>query len=152
MTSPNRSRRDSARDHVERYQASDGRDGHIWNGVPTLLLTTTGRQSGERFTTPLVYGRSGASYLVVASRGGSEVHPHWYLNLRANPKVELQVEADVFHATARTATPEEMTALWPIMTAILPRYDEYQRATQRDIPLVLIDRVEPAGQGVEPYT
>ena len=127
-------------DHIDRYRASDGEDGHIWRGVPTLLLTTTGRQSGEHITTPLIYGRSGDSYLVVASRGGSEIHPHWYLNLRANPGVELQVAADRFNATARTATPEEKASLWPIMTAIWPRYDEYQQRTGRDIPLVVLER------------
>ena len=108
--------------------------------MPTLLLTTTGRQSGEQITTTLVYGVSGDRYLLVASRGGSEIHPHWYLNLRANPVVELQVAADRFTATARTATPEEKAALWPVMTAILPRYDEYQRSTGRDIPLVILER------------
>ena len=127
-------------DHIERYQATDGLGGHIWNGVPTLLLTTTGRQSGEPFTTPLVYGRNGDDYLVVASRGGAVIHPHWYQNLRANPSVEVQVAADRFSATARTAMPEEKARLWPTMTAIWPRYDEYQRESVRDIPLVILER------------
>ena len=140
MTTPGRQRPEWVQDHIDRYRASEGTDGHIWNGMPTLLLTTTGRQSGEQITTPLVYGVSGESYLLVASRGGSEIHPHWYLNLRANPVVELQVAADRFTATARTATPEEKAALWPVMTAILPRYDEYQQSTERDIPLVILER------------
>ena len=127
-------------DHIDRYRASDGEDGHIWRGVPTLLLTTTGRQSGEQVTTPLIYGRSGDGFLVVASRGGSEVHPHWYLNLRANPVAGLQVAADRFTATARTATPEEKASLWSTMTAIWPRYEEYQQRTERDIPLVVLER------------
>ncbi len=126
-------------DHIDRYRASDGEDGHIWRGVPTLLLTTTGRQSGEQVTTPLIYGRSGGGFLVVASRGGSDVHPHWYLNLRVNPAVGLQVAADRFTATARTATPEEKAGLWSTMTAIWPRYEEYQQRTERDIPLVLLE-------------
>ena len=127
-------------EHIERYRASNGEDGHIWNGVPTLLLTTTGRQSGEPFTTPLVYGRNGDDYLIVASSAGSVVHPHWYRNLRANPSVEVQVAADRFTATARTASPEEKSRLWPIMTAILPRYDEYQETSIREIPLVILER------------
>ena len=127
-------------DHIDRYRASNGEDRHIWRGVPTLLLTTTGRQSGEQITTPLVYGQSGGTFLLVASRGGSEIHPHWYLNLRANPVVELQVAADRFKATARTATAEEKTELWPVMTSIWPRYDEYQQSTQRDIPLVILNQ------------
>ncbi len=127
-------------DHISRYRASDGEDGHIWQGLPTLLLTCTGRQSGARFTTPLVYGRSGDSYLVVASRGGAETHPQWFLNLRANPAVEVQVAANRFKATARIASPEEKAELWPKMTAILPRYDEYQQNTERDIPVVVLER------------
>ena len=127
-------------DHIDRYRASNGEDGHMWRGVTTLLLTTTGRQSGDRITTPLIYGQSGEMYLLVASRGGSEIHPHWYLNLRANPSVELQVAADRFMATARTATPEEKADLWPVMTAIWPKYDEYQEGTERDIPLVILER------------
>jgi deazaflavin-dependent oxidoreductase (nitroreductase family) len=140
MTIPGRQRPEWVQDHIERYRASDGEDGHIWRGVPTLLLTTTGRQSGEQITTPLIYGRSGSLYLLVASRGGAALHPHWYLNLRANPVVELQVAADKFTATARTATPEEKGDLWPVMTAIWPKYEEYQRSTERDIPLVILER------------
>ena len=127
-------------DHINRYRASDGEDGHIWRGVPTVLLNTTGRQSGARFTTPLVYGRSGDSYLIVASRGGAETHPQWFLNLRANPTVDVQVADERFTARARIASTDEKACLWPVMTAILPRYDEYQQKTGRDIPLVLLDR------------
>ena len=140
MTTSGSRRPQRVQDHIDRYRASGGADGHIWQGVPTLLLTTMGRQSGEPVTTPLVYGRSCDSYLVVASRGGSEIHPHWYLNLRANPVVDLQVAADRFTATARTATPHEKASLWPIMTGIWPRYDEYQQSTGRDIPLVILER------------
>jgi deazaflavin-dependent oxidoreductase (nitroreductase family) len=140
MTTSGSRRPQRVQDHIDRYRASGGADGHIWQGVPTLLLTTMGRQSGEPVTTPLVYGRSGDSYLVVASRGGSEIHPHWYLNLRANPVVDLQVAADRFTATARTATQQEKASLWPIMTGIWPRYDEYQQSTGRDIPLVILER------------
>ena len=108
--------------------------------MPTLLLTTVGRQSGDEFTTPLVYGRSQDMYLVVASRGGAVTHPQWFLNLRANPTVKLQVAAEKFTATAHIASPEEKAHLWPIMTAIWPKYDEYQQATERDIPLVILER------------
>ena len=133
-------RPDGVQDHIDRYRASNGEDGHIWNGVATVLLTTTGRQSGDKFTTPLIYGQSGDRYLLVASRGGSVLHPHWYLNLRANPEVELQVAADRFAATARTASPEKKADLWPVMTAIWPKYDEYQQNTERYIPLVILER------------
>ena len=140
MSTPGGGRPEWVHDHISRYRTSDGEDGHIWQGAPTLLLTTTGRQSGAQFTTPLIYGRSGDDYLVVASRGGAALHPHWFLNLRANPSVELQVGADRFGATARIATPSEKAALWPIMTAIWPKYDEYQQQAERDIPLVVLER------------
>ena len=140
MTSSGGSNAHSVQDHLNRYRSSGGEDGHIWRGAPTLLLTTTGRQSGEKFTTPLIYGHSGDSYLVVTSRGGAVLHPHWYLNLRANPAVELQVTAERFSAIARTASREEQATLWAIMTGIWPKYDEYQQNTERDIPLVILER------------
>ena len=127
-------------DHIERYLATDGKDGHIWNGAPTLLLTTVGRESGQPFTTPLVYGKNGDDYVLVAASRGSVRHPGWYRNLRANPTVEVQVAADRFTATARTATPEERARLWPVMTAIWPRYDEYQEISVREIPMVVLER------------
>jgi deazaflavin-dependent oxidoreductase (nitroreductase family) len=125
-----------------RYIASGGQDGHIWEGVPTLLLTTTGRRSGQSRTTPLIYGRAGARYLVVASRGGAPAHPEWYQNLVAQPDVHVQVMADRFKARALTATAAEKPALWKTMTAIWPPYDEYQARTKREIPVVIIERIE----------
>ena len=127
-------------EHARRYIETNGEDGHMWNGVPTLLLTTTGRRSGERKTTPLIYGRDGERYLVVASRGGAPKHPQWYLNLAANPRVEIQVGADKFTAQAKAASGEEKGRLWKTMTAIWPAYDEYQGRTERQIPLVVIER------------
>jgi deazaflavin-dependent oxidoreductase (nitroreductase family) len=126
---------------MRRYVASGGQDGHIWEGVTTLLLTTTGRRSGEPRTTPLIYGRDGDRYLVVASRGGAPKHPSWYENLVAQPLVKVQVMADRFTARARTATASEKPALWKTMAAIWPPYDEYQARTTREIPLVILERV-----------
>ncbi len=127
------------RDHVERYVATDGAEGHLWNGVHTLLLTTKGRRSGEPRRTPLIYGRDGDRYLVVASKGGSPEHPLWYRNLLADPTVAVQVGAEKFTARARTATPEEKRRLWPVMAGIWPAYDEYQTKTDRDIPVVVLE-------------
>src|SRR6185436_4515754 len=124
-------------EHVKRYRETGGEVGHIWNGAPALLLTTTGRKSGEQRTTPLIYGRDGDAYVVVASKGGAPEHPAWYLNLSADPQVELQVQADVFPARARTATPEERARLWGQMARIWPPYDEYQAKTDREIPVVV---------------
>jgi deazaflavin-dependent oxidoreductase (nitroreductase family) len=127
-------------EHVARYRETGGDQGHDWEGTKTLLLTTTGRRSGERREHALIYGRHGDDYLVVASKGGAPQHPAWYLNLEAEPEVELQVGDDRFAATARTATPEEKPELWRIMTAEWPPYDEYQTKTDRDIPVVVLSR------------
>ena len=128
-------------DHMRKYLETDGEDGHIWNGVPTLLLTTTGRRSGSSRTLPLIYGKNGDDYLLVASRGGAPSHPGWYLNLEAQPEVEVQVAADRFRARARTAGAEEKPALWKSMTEIWPAYDDYQAKATRDIPVVILERI-----------
>ncbi len=126
--------------HVDRYRETGGAEGHDWQGTKTLLLTTTGRRSGEPREHALIYGEHGDDYLVVASKGGAPTHPAWYLNLEADPNVELQVGDERFPATARTATPDEKPELWKIMTAEWPAYDEYQTKTDRDIPVVVLSR------------
>ncbi len=126
-------------EHVDTYRATDGETGHDWKGAHVLLLTTTGRKSGEPHTTPLIYGRGGDAYLVVASKGGAPNPPGWFLNLEANPEVEVQVKGDRFKARARTATAEEKPRLWKIMTEQWPAYDEYQRKTPREIPVVVLE-------------
>jgi deazaflavin-dependent oxidoreductase (nitroreductase family) len=108
--------------------------------VNTLLLTTRGRRSGKLRRTALIYGRDGERYLVVGSQGGADKHPSWYLNLAENPDVEVQVGADAFPARARTATAKEKPKLWRIMASIWPDYDTYQAKTDRDIPVVILER------------
>jgi deazaflavin-dependent oxidoreductase (nitroreductase family) len=130
-------------EHVRRYVESDGREGHEWNGTSVLILTTTGRRSGQQRSTPLIYGSYGGDYLVVASAGGADAPPAWYLNLEANPEVGVQVLADKFTARARTATPQEKPTLWRQMTAAWPAYDDYQSKTERTIPVVVLER-QPA--------
>jgi deazaflavin-dependent oxidoreductase (nitroreductase family) len=125
-------------EHVERYRETGGEEGHDWQGTQALILTTTGRKSGEPRPQPLIYGRHGDDYVVVASKGGAPEHPAWYLNLQANPEVEVQVKDQVFRAHARTASPEERRELWPIMTKEWPDYDNYQQKTDREIPVVVI--------------
>jgi deazaflavin-dependent oxidoreductase (nitroreductase family) len=127
-------------EHVDRYVKTDGEDGHDWRGTTTLLLTTTGRRTGQPRTTPLIYQRRGDDYLVVASRGGADKVPDWYVNLQAQPEVQVQVRGDRFTARARTATPEEKPELWSIMTRAWPAYDAYQRKTDREIPVVVLER------------
>jgi deazaflavin-dependent oxidoreductase (nitroreductase family) len=127
-------------EHVKRYRETDGEVGHHWEGTHTLILTTTGRKSGEERSTPLIYGRSGDDYMIVASKGGAPEPPAWYLNLEANPEAEIQVKADRFKVNTRTATPEEKPALWKTMAAEWPAYDEYQQKTDREIPVVVLER------------
>lgn len=128
------------REHVERYQETDGAVGHDWEGTTTLLLTTIGRKTGKRYTTPLIYRKHGDAYLVVASKGGDDNPPQWYVNLQANPEVDVQVLGDRFAARARTATPEEKPAMWEAMAKTWPAYNDYQRKTGRVIPVVVLER------------
>jgi deazaflavin-dependent oxidoreductase (nitroreductase family) len=128
-------------EHVRRYRETDGEVGYIWNGVPTLLLTTTGRKSGEPRTNALIFGRDGNDYLVVASMGGAPMHPNWYRNLLAQASAEIQVRADRISVTARTAGEAEKPRLWKIMTDGWPNYDVYQSRTDRVIPLVVLSPV-----------
>jgi deazaflavin-dependent oxidoreductase (nitroreductase family) len=128
-------------EHVKRYVETDGAEGHDWQGVAVLILTTTGRRSGQARSTALIYGRHGDDFLVVASKGGAPSHPAWYENLVADPEVTVQVKGDRFAARARTATADEKPELWSAMTAIWPPYDEYQQKTDREIPVVVLERV-----------
>jgi deazaflavin-dependent oxidoreductase (nitroreductase family) len=127
-------------EHTQRYRETDGEVGHDWQGTQALLLTTKGRKSGELRELPLIYGRSGDDYMIVASDGGSDEGPAWYLNLQANPEVEVQVWGNRFKARARIATADEKRELWPTMTAEWPQYDAYQKKTDREIPIVILER------------
>jgi deazaflavin-dependent oxidoreductase (nitroreductase family) len=131
--------------HIRRYVETDGKKGHRWSGVHTLLLTNRGRRSGKLRRTALIYGREGDRYLVVASKGGADRHPAWYRNLVENPEAWVQVGGDKFAVRASTATPEEKPRLWQIMTSIWPEYDRYQTKTRRDIPVVILERT-PSGR------
>lgn len=126
--------------HVQRYEETDGAEGHIWNGAPCLLLTTTGARSGERRQHALIYGQDGDRYVIVGSVGGAPKHPQWYRNLVADPNVEVQVLGDRFAATARTAADDEKPRLWELMAEIWPAYDQYQARTEREIPVVVLER------------
>lgn len=129
-------------EHVDRYRATDGAEGHDWReGSTVLLLTTAGRKTGNESTTPLIYGMDGGNPVIVASKGGTPEHPGWYLNLVKHPEVGVQVKGDVFRARARTAEGDERERLWKTMTAIWPHYDEYAQKTDRTIPVVVLERI-----------
>jgi proline iminopeptidase len=129
-------------EHVERYRATDGEEGFVWReGSEILLLTTTGRTSGEPTTTPLIFGMDGDNPVIVASKGGAPDHPGWYKNLAKNPDVEVQIKGDVFRARAHDAEGEERERLWELMLGHWPHYAEYQTKTDRQIPVVVLERV-----------
>jgi deazaflavin-dependent oxidoreductase (nitroreductase family) len=137
-------------DHANRYISSGGNEGHLFTvtppgqsemAVPSLLLTTKGRKSGEKFIFPLFYGRTGDSYIIVASKGGAPEHPGWYRNVLANPEVEIQVGTKKFKVRARTATGAERAQLWEKALKFWPPYADYQKKTEREIPVVVLDPV-----------
>lgn len=128
-------------EHILRYQETNGAEGHDWEGASILLLTTTGRRSGLPRIAALIYQEHGGRHVVVASNGGLDQHPNWYLNLCEDPKVHVQIMGEHFDARARAATPEEKAELWPVMTEIWPRYNVCQRATTREFPVVLLEHV-----------
>ncbi|MFC5754459.1 nitroreductase family deazaflavin-dependent oxidoreductase [Actinomadura rugatobispora] len=131
-------------EHIRRYRETGGEVGYLWNGVPTLLLTTTGRRSGQPRTSALIFGRDGEDYLVVASKGGAPDHPQWYLNLEAEPRAELQVRAEHVPVVARTASADERPRLWKIMAGQWPNYDVYETRTERVIPVVVLSPARDA--------
>jgi len=126
-------------DHVRRYVESDGEDGHIEQGTPCMLLTTRGRKSGRLRRTPVVYGRDGDDLIVVASLGGADVHPSWYLNIEKDPEVHTQVLAEHSDRVARVAEGEERERLWEMMVGVFGEFAAYQAKTERQIPVVILE-------------
>lgn len=127
-------------DHIRTYVESGGEDGHEWRaGVPTLLLSVKGRKSGVWRRTALIYGRDGDGYVIVASKGGADTHPLWFLNLRDNPDSEIQVGPDKFAVRARVAEGDERARLWDAMAEIWPDYNAYQTKTTREIPVIVLE-------------
>ena len=141
---------DWIQNHLRRYLESDGEDGHMWDAAlaggsgvfPTLLLTTTGRQSGEPRILPLIYGTADGGHVIIASKGGFPKHPVWYLNLVAESDVHLQVGSDKFRARARTAEGDERARLWDLMVSVYPPYADYQARAGREIPVVVLERID----------
>jgi deazaflavin-dependent oxidoreductase (nitroreductase family) len=125
-------------DHVKAYRETDGETGFLWNGAKVLLLTTTGRKTGEARTTPLIFEADGDRCIVIASMGGAPMHPQWYLNLLADPSAEVQVKGDHQKVTATVAEGDERTRLWSLVNEQWPNYDVYQSRTDRVIPVVIL--------------
>jgi proline iminopeptidase len=129
-------------EHVRRYRETDGGVGHVWKeGSTILVLTTTGRKTGEPRAVPLIYGLEGDNPVIVASKGGAPEHPGWYRNLARTPEVEVQILGDRFPARARVAEGDERERLWRMMNGIWRYYDDYQTRTDREIPVVVLERL-----------
>jgi len=127
-------------EHVRVYRETGGQRGYDWRGTTILLLTTTGRASGQERTTPLIHRTDGDTWVVVASKGGAPDHPDWYKNLQAELDVLIQVKSERIPVRAETAEGDERTRLWQLMTEVWPAYDDYQRKTDRQIPVVVFRR------------
>ena len=124
--------------HTWLYRVTRGRIGHEAGGLASLLLTTTGRRSGAARTVALTYVPDGRDYVVVASNGGADRYPAWWLNLSALPQATVQVGPDVLPVVAHVADPEERRRLWPKLTAANPFYARYEQLTARPIPVVIL--------------
>jgi deazaflavin-dependent oxidoreductase (nitroreductase family) len=146
-------RSDWATDHREEYLASGGTRGHIMDlsAVGGRALTThclikcVGRKSGKSYISPLIYGNVGGELVIVASKGGADAHPEWYLNILASNTIGVQIATQAFEATWREPKGEERHDVWAFMSHLYPPYLAYQRSTSRHIPLVMLNVVRPIG-------
>jgi deazaflavin-dependent oxidoreductase (nitroreductase family) len=127
-------------EHVRVYRETGGERGYHWRGTTILLLSSVGRRSGEPRTTPLIHRTDGDRWVVVASKGGAPANPGWYENLRADPEATIEVRAETVPVRASTAEGEERARLWSLMTEVWPAYDDYQARTEREIPVVVLER------------
>ena len=127
-------------EHVRVYRETGGERGYEWRGTTILLLSTTGRKSGERRTTPLIHVTDDGRWVVIASKGGAPDHPAWFKNLSENPDIEIQVKDEVIPARADVVEGDDRERLWKAMTEVWPDYDDYQASTDRKIPVVALSR------------
>lgn len=129
------------------YRSTGGKAGRVFRGSPVLLLVTTGRKTGEQRTTPLMYLRDGEDFVVVASNGGAPKHPAWWLNLQVKPEATVEIEGRKLHVQTEEADPEEKGRLWPELVAMYDNFEEYQKRTERPLPVIIL---RPTGQEVLP--
>lgn len=124
--------------HTTLFRATGGKLGGSLAGGPVLLLVTTGRKTGRRRTTPLLYLRDGEDYVIVASNGGAAQHPVWWLNLKANPEARIEVGGRILPVRAEEASPAQKSRLWPGLVKMYGGYEGYRRKTDREIPVILL--------------
>jgi deazaflavin-dependent oxidoreductase (nitroreductase family) len=137
------------KDHMRSYLETEGAAGHLWDStfaggpgpLPTLLLTTRGRRSRQPQTLPLLYGTTPTGFVIIGSKGGAPQHPGWFLNLQADPEVTVQVVAEHYTCRARVTAGEERAHLWEQMVAMYPPFADYQGRTEREIPVVALERL-----------
>lgn len=127
-------------EHVRAYRESGGTVGYDWRGTTILLLSTTGRRSGEERTTPLIHRGDGDGWVIVASKGGAPHNPYWYKNLEADPNATIQIKDELIPVRAHPAEGAERERLWQRMTEVWPAYDDYKQRTTREIPVVVLER------------
>jgi len=127
-------------EHVRQYRETDGEVGYMWNGATACLLTTKGRKSGEDRTIAIIFKQVGDRYAIIASKGGSPTHPHWYRNILADPQVKLQIKGEKFDGIARTAEGAEHDELWAASCDQWPNHNVYQSRTTRRIPIAVVER------------
>ena len=125
---------------IEEFRANGGKVSGQFEGAPMILVTTTGRKSGQQRTSPLVYGKTGDDLYIIASKAGDPKHPDWFLNIEANPNVTVEVGTDKYEARARITVGEECARLYKQMADAMPNFKEYQEKTDREIPVVVLSR------------
>jgi deazaflavin-dependent oxidoreductase (nitroreductase family) len=127
-------------EHVRVYRETGGDRGYHWRGTTILLLSTRGRRTGQERTTPLIHRTDGDRWVVVASKGGAPENPAWYENLLADPDIGIEVRDDEIPVRASTATGDERARLWDLMVEVWPAYEDYAERTEREIPVVVLER------------
>jgi deazaflavin-dependent oxidoreductase (nitroreductase family) len=126
---------------IAEFRANGGRVGGAFDGAPMVLVTHTGAKSGVRRTTPLVHTRDGDDVVIIASKAGAPTHPHWYLNMKANPQVTVELPGDTFEARVREAEGDERDRLYRAQADLMPNFAEYADATDRVIPVLVLERI-----------
>jgi deazaflavin-dependent oxidoreductase (nitroreductase family) len=127
---------------IEEFRSNGGVVTGEFAQAPLVLITTTGAKSGQRRTTPLVHTKNAAGdVVIIASKGGAPNHPHWYLNILANPQVSVELPGEAYEARARVAPEPEREQLYRAQAALMPNFAEYEKQTDRTIPVVVLERV-----------
>lgn len=124
---------------IDEFRANDGKVGGPFEGAPMILVNHRGASSGKEYTAPLVYSRDGDNYVIIASKGGAPDDPQWFRNLVANPDVTIEVGTETLRVRARVTEGDERARLYRAQADLMPNFDEYAKATTREIPVVVLE-------------